>query len=1031
MSISFPLNDEAAAAADDAFYAAHPEMVVNGERIPIDPDNPDHDEMADEWIDIYEAELDSPEPKPIVPIEPVQPCEKHWIKFQFLSREGKLPLMGIAIEYTDTQGNELGAITDEQGLISLEDIPAGHYSLRCPLEGLTIADVFDVTGQKSDAVPTTAATVSAPLELPAHVKEGVKTGDSIPTDENDIRAQAVPWTPVAFAHVETRKVVDGEDLESLAAEVDMSWQQLARFNFDGEDPLWVNGQLRDLVGCVKHDENGNYSFQSNDDPGLMFLPRAFEAEGLETDTVHIFEGDPIKRPVLLEAQTVDDFGYRAPNVPLTLVRYSGETIQIQTDENGYWKDRLVLEASVDVYHENGDRAEFYKDVYKGRDLSEKSKFKRIPNFARLHPLLAQRGLSTILVPGRVDRKALIQKDVIRRRYGRTGDDRESAAFVAKEAGNSDDEAGGEVDHHSPHEFTVVRRKFFMATDNVYATYDDVGTSDAGSASFAAHLLTYLKDRHPTLTENGRGHSLLLVAGSRLLLWKVSSTAAEYEKVGSFDLNPEINLYQGKSDDGQGGTFDGMNPVGAYVSVEETEGGVPVLFDLETHTTKLNVFTDEPADLMGDDGLILVRRLMKSEAEEERFNKEMMALGKRVSLLYLFPTDPNYRAVINYAGASGMLEDYPSDTTVRARVHDRNLAVVRACEQGFKTRLEWYINNVLAAKTLKELHEGGPPPDPFRFHRPPGSTMDEWNEIRLLWTGSNFQGWLAVARKIDKLNNEHTSGSMFARCTFELATKGESANGLIQASAKVVYKFDFGTDGWLHKVETPITVSAGPSDKSVGPGKMVTAKVVDELDPKTGETKQTVVLGARAGTSDRPGRGLAVEIASDGEVKFVGNTATGQEVYSTWNPRSAEGGFGACQDFSRFLPPDQRGGGAEAKLCVGLHFVLMREDHLHAWLVGAPGFFEKRLAQELTKVSWDSLNGFEKSQLRALGWARETWDRRLPGDFPVSSSKEYDDLVPAQKSAAIKLGLGISLYKSTWDAERKKAQKRLQIILEGR
>lgn len=48
-----PLNEAAVKAANDEFYRRHPEMIVNGVRQPIDPDNPAHDAMQTEWIQLY------------------------------------------------------------------------------------------------------------------------------------------------------------------------------------------------------------------------------------------------------------------------------------------------------------------------------------------------------------------------------------------------------------------------------------------------------------------------------------------------------------------------------------------------------------------------------------------------------------------------------------------------------------------------------------------------------------------------------------------------------------------------------------------------------------------------------------------------------------------------------------------------------------------------------------------------------------------------------------------------------------------
>lgn len=65
MAISFSLDPSATAAADDAFYAKYPNMVdANGQRLPLDPDNPDHDAMCADWCDMYETEFNSPDAPP-------------------------------------------------------------------------------------------------------------------------------------------------------------------------------------------------------------------------------------------------------------------------------------------------------------------------------------------------------------------------------------------------------------------------------------------------------------------------------------------------------------------------------------------------------------------------------------------------------------------------------------------------------------------------------------------------------------------------------------------------------------------------------------------------------------------------------------------------------------------------------------------------------------------------------------------------------------------------------------------------------
>lgn len=70
MAITLPLDPNATAAADDAFYAKYPDMVnADGSRIPLDPNNPEHSDMIADWRDMYEEAADAPEEPPEDPPE--------------------------------------------------------------------------------------------------------------------------------------------------------------------------------------------------------------------------------------------------------------------------------------------------------------------------------------------------------------------------------------------------------------------------------------------------------------------------------------------------------------------------------------------------------------------------------------------------------------------------------------------------------------------------------------------------------------------------------------------------------------------------------------------------------------------------------------------------------------------------------------------------------------------------------------------------------------------------------------------------
>lgn len=79
-TLSRPLDPAAVQAADDAFYAAHPEMAPGGNRIPLSATDPAQAAMRQEWVDLYvqnggQVEGDEDLPPAKKPDDPVVPCD--------------------------------------------------------------------------------------------------------------------------------------------------------------------------------------------------------------------------------------------------------------------------------------------------------------------------------------------------------------------------------------------------------------------------------------------------------------------------------------------------------------------------------------------------------------------------------------------------------------------------------------------------------------------------------------------------------------------------------------------------------------------------------------------------------------------------------------------------------------------------------------------------------------------------------------------------------------------------------------------
>ncbi len=73
--LSQPLNPDAVRAADDEFYANHPEFVKDGKRIPLSATDPSQAALRSEWVALYEKNNGKVEPDPPAPKEPDDPVE--------------------------------------------------------------------------------------------------------------------------------------------------------------------------------------------------------------------------------------------------------------------------------------------------------------------------------------------------------------------------------------------------------------------------------------------------------------------------------------------------------------------------------------------------------------------------------------------------------------------------------------------------------------------------------------------------------------------------------------------------------------------------------------------------------------------------------------------------------------------------------------------------------------------------------------------------------------------------------------------
>ena len=130
---SRPLDRGAVRAADDQFYANHPELIEDGERIPLDPSDPAQADLRSEWMDLYianggQVEGETPtadkRPEDVTEPCPMQPAD---LGVRVTDACNSSSIGGVDIEVSGPQ-NRAGT-TNPKGWSMFENLPPGCYTL--------------------------------------------------------------------------------------------------------------------------------------------------------------------------------------------------------------------------------------------------------------------------------------------------------------------------------------------------------------------------------------------------------------------------------------------------------------------------------------------------------------------------------------------------------------------------------------------------------------------------------------------------------------------------------------------------------------------------------------------------------------------------------------------------------------------------------------------------------------------------------------------------------------------------------------
>lgn len=1049
-----PLDHKARQKANEGLYSRHagdprPNALYDeaGHRKRLSDSDPTQAKLRSEWMDLYVANGGKLEDSKGFSTgskvgEAVEPCPLCWIRFRVIDDKTEDPLAGVRLFVKHPSGKKTVHTTDSSGLVLIHPAEPAPHGVLGDFSQANFMTVFHGVamqqepggGSEKPPAPEPARDADAKGKS-SNGKTGPDGGGGTPRVTD-------------LAVIEKHKVRKGETLRKLAKRIDLGWRELARFNFGTDDPDEVQKHLQHDIGCTRRDGKGGFVFHNDDDPGIIFLPKEFRKEGLAIKQTHRIRVVQRKRKIRLNLQTVDELGTYVPNAKLTLVTMEGREIQIQTNAKGYWSgEDENITGLVTVKLPNGQPAQWYRKEYRGYDLKpdQRDKEDKKREDAHIDPLQACTTLTSVLIPS-VNPKTLKRRDQIIRIYSRVPKHRQDAPRAAKKvvgtkaAGTegAGDTSGGSGAPDGKGKPAHNERYFHNATDNVWLTADWNDQTGPDYKVFLKNLHAWLRDRHPTAIDEDRGYYVVAVQGRRVTVWESPTRKIK-----------ELGIAK---------TMAVSGAMGAYTPHEVDSTTVRQLFyDMENRQEGWRpLLEDKP---VGHD--LPFSMMLDSAQAQEDFRRLVGSQGSKVLVFYRLPNNLTEYAIAALHGGVGILEDYPDadkpgGREKRNRIHARNVAVVKNVLSVYRGYIQAYVDKVNDKKkvtSIAKLRALGPPRRNYPFPCPAGLSWksDEWKELlEIMSRESPLTAIKAVYERLCELEGRIVAGSVFLRVHTESELEGgggANAAGLT-GSLKIESNLDIGSIGVQLKTARKMSVGVQSKDLSKlasrvslagknwagkpvslakvprAPGKLpikgtpknIAASVVVEKDLDTGMEKVIVSMEAQ-----KKGQTIVgLEMHSDGErvIKYMG-------AYAKWNPRTAEGGFGACRSKEIPVKEGKVQLTIKQKFCLGLHYRLLSVDDVAPLFIhGMRSFWDSRQPSELVGLLWRSLQEMERTCLRKLGFKKvvtdegaqvEFWDimrSKYIEDFPWACRQSLGKL-RRERSGLYILAIRLKFVEETW------------------
>ncbi|MCP3144951.1 LysM domain-containing protein [Pyxidicoccus xibeiensis] len=200
---------------------------------------------------------------------PVTPEEDVTLRLQVVDDASDGPISGIKLLIRFADESEKEATTDADGNVNMEKVPKGAFNVLSLVDGATLSNSV------------------------AMVRTGGPWSGQKPSKAG---AKSKATSQRVLVKVTEHRVIDGENLDSVAEMYGLTADALAQFNWGTTDPDQVQQRLEVSVGCTRKDEGGRFVFSRDDDPGILYVPRPVALTGLAVDQSHILRVKRARKP---------------------------------------------------------------------------------------------------------------------------------------------------------------------------------------------------------------------------------------------------------------------------------------------------------------------------------------------------------------------------------------------------------------------------------------------------------------------------------------------------------------------------------------------------------------------------------------------------------------------------------------------------------------------------------------------------------------------------------------------------------------